>query len=79
MGKPLKKIPVGTSCQSGQLSPRKRYKVKIEGKWYVGMFSKQSFGWNFDGYGSSGMQLNLCDVVYEIPDVPRKRGRKPKA
>ena len=79
MGKALKKIPVGSSSQSGQLSPRKRYKVKIDGKWYEGMFSKQSFGWNFDGYGSSGMQLNLCDVVYELPDAPRRRGRRPKA
>ncbi len=78
MGESLKKIRVGSSCQSGEIRSQKRYRVKIDGQWYEGFFSKQSFGWNFDGYGSSGMQLNLIDAVYELPSPQRKRGRKPK-
>jgi len=61
----LKRIPVGGSSESTHLSPRKRYRVKIEGRWYEGQFSKQWFGWQFDGY-QSGIQLNLIDEVFEI-------------
>ncbi len=68
----LKKIPVGTASTSSHIDSRKRYRVKIEGRWYEGSFSKQWFGWRFDGYGSSGMQLNLLDEVYEIVRPPRK-------
>lgn len=72
----LKKIPVGSSNESGQIDSRKRYRVQIDGQWYEGSFSKQWFGWKFDGYGSSGMQLNLIDQVYEIvpPDKKKKKG-----
>ncbi len=73
----LKKTPVGTSCQSGAITARKTYRVKIDGRWYEGRVTKESFGWNFDNYGSSGMQLNLIDAVYEIqkpsPRRPNKR------
>jgi hypothetical protein len=62
----LRKIPVGASSESGQIDSRKRYRVRIEGRWYEGSFSKQWFGWRFDGYGESGRQLNLLDAVYEI-------------
>lgn len=74
-GRKLKKIPVGSSSESGQISTRKRYRVKIDGKWYEGTFSKEWFGWKFDDYESSGMQLNLCDEVFEIVEEP-KRGRR---
>jgi len=74
----LKKIPVGSSSESSHIDSRKRYKVKIEGKWYEGSFSKQWFGWKFEGYGSSGMQLNMIDQVYEIVRVdPKKPAPKP--
>ena len=74
----LKKIRVGTSCQSGEIDSRKTYRVRIESRWYQGRFTKEWFGWNFDDYGTSGMQLNLLDAVYEIqtPSL-KKRGRKP--
>jgi hypothetical protein len=73
----LKKIPVGSSSESSHIDSRKKYRVKIEGKWYEGSFSKQWFGWNFDGYGSSGMQLNMIDQVYEIVRVdPTKKPPK---
>jgi hypothetical protein len=70
-GRGLKKIVVGSSSESSHISTRKRYRVKIEGAWYEGGFSRQWFGWQFDGYGS-GIQLNLIDEVYEI--VPPAKG-----
>ena len=75
----LKKIPVGTSSESSHLDSRKQYKVKIEGKWYTGNFSKQWFGWKFEGYGNSGMQLNMIDQVYEIVRIDPKRAAKKAA
>jgi hypothetical protein len=72
----LKKIPVGASSESGHISSRKRYRVKIDGAWYEGTFSKQWFGWRFDGYGGSGIQLNLIDAVYEIVTDPKPRRPK---
>ena len=64
--KRLKKIPVGGSSESSHISSRKWYRAKIDGVWYEGMFSKQWFGWRFENYGSSGIQLNMIDEVYEI-------------
>jgi hypothetical protein len=66
----LKKIPVGGSSQSGLISPQKLYRVMIDREWYEGRFSKQWFGWQFDGY-REGMQLNLIDEVYEVLPPPR--------
>jgi len=68
----LKKIPVGATSTSPHIDSRKRYRVKIDGSWYEGSFSKQWFGWLFEGYGSSGIQLNLIDAVYEIVPPDRK-------
>jgi hypothetical protein len=75
----LKKIPVGSSSESSHIDSRKRYRVKIEGKWYEGSFSKQWFGWKFDNYGSSGMQLNMIDQVFEIVRLDPKKVKKPMA
>jgi hypothetical protein len=79
MAPKLKKIPVGTSSTSSHINSRKRYRVKIEGRWYEGSFSKQWFGWRFDDYGTSGMQLNLIDEVYEIvPAAPAAKSKAPR-
>ena len=72
MERKLKRIPVGSSSESSHISSRKGYRVKIDGSWFEGRFSKQWFGWQFDG-GGRGIQLNLIDEVYEIVEV-----RKPK-
>lgn len=70
----LKKIVVGSSSESSHISTRKRYRVKIDGSWYEGNFSRQWFGWQFDGYGT-GIQLNLIDEVYEIVPPGRENGK----
>jgi hypothetical protein len=73
-GRTMKQIKVGGSSDSPLIGSHKLYRVKIEGKWYEGRFSKQWFGWQFDGY-RSGIQLNLIDEVFEL-DIPRApRGR----
>jgi hypothetical protein len=61
----LKRIRVTGSSECTHISPRKRYRVKIEGVWHEGQFSKQWFGWQFDGV-DPGIQLNLIDEVFEI-------------
>ena len=78
--KTLKKIRIGTSNNSGEVDARKRYKVKIDGAWYEGRFTKEWFGWNFDDYGTGGMQFNLLDAVFEIqmPKPKRLRGMGPR-
>ncbi len=67
----LKRIPVTGSSESPHISPRKRYRVKIDGAWHEGQFSKQWFGWQFDGLDPA-VQLNLIDEVYEFPSPPRR-------
>jgi len=49
---------------------------RVSGQWYEGQFSKQCFGWRFDGIGQ-GIQLNLIDEVYEI-ESPTRTKPKPR-
>jgi hypothetical protein len=78
--RPLRPIRVGGSSESSDIHPRRRYRVKIDGEWHEGQFSKQWFGWQFDGV-PNGIQLNLIDEVFEIMDSPKpdgaNRGRRP--
>jgi CheY-like chemotaxis protein len=66
-GKSPKRILVGSSSESRKINSYHRYRVRIGKEWYEGAFSKQWFGWNFDGIPPSGMQLNLIDEVFELP------------
>lgn len=72
----LKRIPVGTSSESGRISPRKRYRVLVDGRWLEGSFTKKWFGWCFEAPNESGLQMNLLDQVYEIVEE-RPKIRKP--
>jgi len=69
----LRRVQVGASSQSGHINARRRYRVKIDGEWYEGQFSRQWFGWQFDGY-QNGIQLNLIDEVFEIVQTPKPGG-----
>jgi len=75
---PPKRIPVTGSSLSPLIDSRKRYRVRVERKWYEGTFSKKWFGWQFDDYGSSGIQLNLIDEVYELAGPAKHISRKAK-
>ena len=76
----LRRVRVGGTSQSGDIHPRRRYRVKIDGEWFEGSFSRQWFGWQFDGY-RNGIQLNLIDEVFEIVESPKpggpRAGRRP--
>ncbi len=68
----LKEIRVGSSSESADISSQKRYRVRIDSKWHEGAFRKYWFGWKFEDFGTSGMQLNLIDEVYEIQPPPAR-------
>ena len=75
----LKKVPVGSSSESGHINPRRKYRVRVDGKWYEGSFSKKWFGWSFEGGGLPETQLNLIDQVYEIVEErPEKKPMNPR-
>jgi len=71
----LKEIRVGSSSESADISTQKRYRVRVGSGWHEGGFRKYWFGWKFEDFGASGIQLNLIDEVYEIrsPDVRHTR------
>lgn len=75
----LKQIVVGSSSENPDIHARRQYRVRIGKDWYEGAFSKRWFGWCFDDFGESGMQLNLIDEVFEIqgsgPSFRRMRPR----
>ena len=75
--RPMKKIKIGGSSESSHITARKKYRVKVDGKFYEGNFSKKWFGWLFEGEGLE-LQLNMIDEVWEITSPPARRGR-PKA
>ena len=43
-----------------------RYFAKIHGSWFFGTFSKQWYGWSFDDWGESGIQLDSIEDLYEV-------------
>ena len=71
----LKRIVVGSSSESGHISAQRKYRVRIGPRWYEGRFSKRWFGWLFEDFGDTGLQLNLIDEVFEVV-APRTRSPK---
>jgi hypothetical protein len=68
---PLEPFPEGKrqrkSSEDDRISKEKSYLVKIGKNWYAGRFSKQWYGWNFDNWGTSGIQLDCIEgPIYEI-------------
>ncbi len=57
--------------QDDRIEEGKSYLAKIFGKWHAGKFSRQWYGWNFDNWGTSGIQLdNSIEELYEIVEKP---------
>ena len=73
----LKRIVVGSSSESPHIRSQKKYRVRIGNKWFEGAFSKRWFGWLFDDFGDTGMQLNLIDEVFELPPGSSERVASP--
>jgi hypothetical protein len=76
-GTDLKRIIVGSSSESSHISAQREYKVRIGPRWYEGRFSKRWFGWLFENFGDTGMQLNLIDEIFEIPRTVGRKVRRP--
>jgi len=71
---PLEPFPKGksqrTSSNDTRISHRKYYLVRIGGHWFAGKFSKQWYGWNFNNWGTSGIQLDMIEgPLFEIVEV----------
>lgn len=52
-------------CKHSGISARKWYLVISNGQPYLGKFTKEWYGWNFDGIYDAGEQLDYLDAVYE--------------
>lgn len=49
-------------CDHPDISAREQYLVKIGRGWFAGKFSRQWYGWNFDNWGTTGIQLDSFQV-----------------
>lgn len=63
-----KRITLPISDKDKRISSRKTYLLKHDGRWYVGKWQMQWYGWNFDGVFPAGCQYNYPDIqaVYEL-------------
>ena len=82
MAPKLKKIDLSkiVECEHPDIKVGKSYRAKIEGDWYVGKFTRQWYGLNFDGgFYDAGHQLDYGDIeeLYEIVEK-KERGGKTK-
>lgn len=66
----LKKVDLSRmqGCNHDGIDAKSSYLVKVYGDWCAGKFSKQWYGWNFDNWGTSGIQLDSSGItaVYKI-------------
>jgi hypothetical protein len=66
----LTRIHWGENPQTPLINEHRSYLVKIYGSWYAGSFSMQWYGWNFDNWGTSGIQLSpYITEVYLIEET----------
>jgi hypothetical protein len=49
-----------------RIEPDAHYLALIDGKWFLGQFSEVWYGWNFDDWGTSGIQLDLIEDLYKV-------------
>lgn len=66
----FKSIPLDGTCKNKGITLRKRYLVKIDGEWFIGRFSREWYGLNFEDWGGNGIQLDGIDKVYEVGRLP---------
>ena len=55
-------LTLGEDHNHPHISGRKQYLALIGGVFHAGKFSKQWYGWNFDGWSYSG-----CGLQYDQP------------
>jgi hypothetical protein len=54
------------SSQDDRIDPDKTYLALIFGEWCLGQFSQEWYGWSFDNWGTSGIQLDSIEDLYEV-------------
>lgn len=59
------------SAKNDNINNDATYLVQIHGRWHMGGFSEQWYGWNFQNWGTSGIQLDLIDKVYEVDGIDK--------
>ncbi len=68
----LKKINLNKICGNGNEHPDIRrgvyYLIQYNGALYAGTFSRQHYGWNFNGVYGAGMQLTYpgLEAIWQI-------------
>lgn len=63
----FKKIELDETCHNQNIMLAQDYLVKYSGRWYIGRFSRQWYGFNFN-IGSHGVQINSLDEVYDFKE-----------
>lgn len=65
----LRKIELnGTNANDAIVPYEAQYLVKVCGRWRAGTFDRQWYGLNFTNYGSSGIELEAIDELYEVTE-----------
>ncbi len=49
-----------------RINSQRHYLAKVHGRWHLGMFTKVWYGWNFSEWGTSGIQLDSIEDLYEV-------------
>jgi hypothetical protein len=52
--------------KDSRITAEGHYLARIFGEWYMGQFSEQWYGWSFQDWGTSGIQLDAIEDLYEI-------------
>ncbi len=62
----LKSIRLNNTNHNSKIDRGETYLVKIYGEIFAGQFSKQWYGWNFNNWGCSRIQLDAIEKVWRI-------------
>jgi len=57
------------SSKDRRIRGRRSYLVKIAGAWYAGKFSKQWYGWCFNGWHAPYSLSDIKGPIYEIVEM----------
>lgn len=52
--------------EDDRIRPGRTYLAKIHGRWSLGTFSEQWYGWSFNEWGASGIALKSVEDLYEV-------------
>ena len=62
-------MPYIEKAKRKEINTKDYYIVKIEGCWYMGKFVKEWYGWNFDSWGTTGIELaHIKSSIYKFID-----------